>query len=58
MAAAKILGLVVRPTTQSLAIREGSEWGSTPEIFARERSSNQIDVPFAPTSLALIKVQL
>ena len=58
MAAAKILGLVVTPTTQSLAIREGSEWGSTPEIFARERSSNQMDVPLAPTSLRLISVQL
>ena len=58
MAAAKILGLVVTPTTQSLAIREGSEWGSTPEIFARERSSNQMDVPLAPTSPALISVQL
>jgi hypothetical protein len=45
-----MLGLVVTPTTPLFAIREGSEWASVPVIFARERSSSQIDVPALDTS--------
>jgi hypothetical protein len=44
IAALKMLGFVVTPTTAEVAIREGREWESVPVIFARERSSNQIDV--------------
>jgi hypothetical protein len=44
------VGFVVTPTTPLLAIREGSEWASVPVIFARERSSSQIDVPALATS--------
>jgi hypothetical protein len=45
-----MLGLVVTPTTPLLAILDGSEWASVPVIFARERSSSQIDVPALATS--------
>ena len=45
MAELKILGLVVTPTTPALPTLDGSECASWPEIFERERSSNQIDVP-------------
>ena len=50
----KILGLVVTPTTPLVAILDGSEWESVPVIFARDRSSSQIDVPAFATSLTLI----
>lgn len=53
IAAANMLGLVVTPTTESAAIREGNECALVPEIFARDKSSNQIEVPLAPTSRAL-----
>jgi hypothetical protein len=49
----KMLGFVVTPTTPLLAILEGREWASVPEIFARDRSSSQIDVPALATSLTL-----
>jgi hypothetical protein len=54
MALLKILGLVVTPTTPLFAILEGNEWASVPVIFARDRSSNQIDVPALATSWTLI----
>jgi hypothetical protein len=50
MALLNMLGLVVTPTTPLFAIREGSEWASEPEIFARDKSSSQIDVPAFATS--------
>jgi hypothetical protein len=46
----KMLGFVVTPTTPLFAIREGSEWASVPDIFARDKSSSQIDVPALATS--------
>jgi hypothetical protein len=50
MALLNMLGLVVTPTTPLFAIREGSEWASKPVIFARDKSSSQIDVPAFATS--------
>lgn len=44
IAALKMLGLVVTPTTAEDAIRDGSEWTSVPVIFERDKSSNQIEV--------------
>jgi hypothetical protein len=40
----KMLGFVVTPTTAEVAIREGSECASVPEIFALDKSSNQNEV--------------
>ena len=50
MAAPKIEGLVVTPTTPEFAIRDGSECASLPEILALDRSSSQMDVPPFATS--------
>jgi hypothetical protein len=50
MAALKILGLVVTPTTPLFFMRAGNACASVDVILARDRSSNQIEVPSAATS--------
>jgi hypothetical protein len=45
-----MLGLVVTPTTPLFFIRAGRAWASVDVIFARDKSSSQIDVPAADTS--------
>jgi hypothetical protein len=49
IAALKMLGLVVTPTTPLVAIRDGRECESDPEILARDKSSSQMDVPASKT---------
>jgi hypothetical protein len=50
MAALKILGFVVTPTTPLSLMRAGNACGSADVIFARDKSSSQIEVPLAETS--------
>jgi hypothetical protein len=45
IAALKILGFVVTPTTPLFLIRAGKACASADVIFARDRSSSQIEVP-------------
>ena len=57
IAAAKILGFVVTPTTPEWAIRDGRECASVPVILALDKSSSQMEVPNCAISLTLMQAQ-